>query len=122
MKNNLPNLSEWLLGTAIVAALLLLINPFNILMTSALTLTVIMILAVTVIAFAVFVWREQPRDEREALYGLKAGHVSYFIGGAVLALAIIIQSIQHDLDQWLAVALGAMVITKLIVSAWSRHK
>jgi amino acid transporter len=122
MKNNLPKLSELLLGVAIVVALVLLINPFEILMTSALTLTLIMILAVTVIAFAIFVWREQPRDEREALYGLKAGRLSYFVGGAVLVVAIIVQSVQHNLDQWLAVALGAMVITKFIVSAWTRLK
>ena len=122
MKINMPATSEWLLGSAIVVALLLLINPFNILMTSALTLTLIMILAVTIIAFAVFIWREQPRDEREALYGLKAGHVSYFIGGGVLVAAIIVQAIQHRLDQWLAVALGSMVITKLLVSTWIRRK
>lgn len=122
MKISMPATSEWLLGSAIVVALVLLINPFSIIMTSALTLTLIMILAVTIIAFAVFVWREQPRDEREALYGLKAGHVSYFIGGGVLVTAIIVQAIQHQLDQWLAVALGAMVITKLVVSAWINRK
>jgi amino acid transporter len=122
MKNNMPAASEWLLGSAIVVALVLLINPFNIIMTSALTLMLIMILAVTLIAFAVFVWREQPRDEREALYGLKAGHISYFIGGGVLVTAIIVQTVQHRLDQWLAVALGSMVITKLLVSAWIRRE
>jgi hypothetical protein len=122
MKIKSPELSEWLLGAAIVVALVLLINPSNVLMPSAFTLTLIMILAVTMIAFAVFVWREQPRDEREALHGLKAGHISYFIGAGVLVTAIIVQVVQHELDQWLAVALGAMVITKLLVSAWIRRK
>jgi uncharacterized membrane protein YphA (DoxX/SURF4 family) len=122
MKLNKPVASEALLGVAIVIALILLINPFNILMTSALTLTLIMILAVTIIAFAVFIWREKPRDEREALHGLKAGHVSYFIGGGVLVIAIIDQSIRHSLDHWLAITLGSMVITKLLVSAWIRRK
>ncbi len=118
MKNKLPQTSEGLIGIAIVTALVLLINPFNILMTSAITLTLIMILAVAVIAFAVFIWREKPHDEREALYGLMAGRISYFIGGGVLVVAIIVQSIQHHIDLWLAVTLGAMVLTKLIVSAW----
>lgn len=122
MKHNLPNSSEWALGIVTLIALTLLLNPFNILMTSALSLSLIMLLAITVIAFAVFVWREQPRDEREALYGLKAGHVSYFVGGGVLVTAIIVQTIMHSLDQWLAVTLGAMVITKLLISAWTRHR
>ncbi len=117
-----PQLSELLLGSAIVVALALLINPFNILMTSAFTLTLIMVLAVAIIAFAVFVWREQPRDEREALYGLKVGRISYFTSGAVLVVAIIVQAFQHMLDLWLALALGVMVVTKLVVSAWFRQK
>lgn len=122
MKNKLPHASEGLIGIAIIIALVFLINPFNILMTSAITLTLIMILAVAVIAFAIFIWREQPYDEREALHGLVAGRISYFIGGGVLVLAIIVQSIQHHLDHWLAITLGAMVITKLIVSAWTSRK
>ena len=121
MKNS-PAVSEGLLAAAMVVALVLLMNPFDVLMTSAFTLTLIMILAVTVIAFGVFVWREKPRDERESLYGLMAGRISYFIGGSVIVVAIIVQSIQHDLDRWLAAALGAMVITKLIVSAWTRRR
>jgi uncharacterized membrane protein len=122
MKISKQNISEWLLGAATIIALVLLINPFNIIMTSVFSLTLIMILAVALIAFAVFVWHEKPRDEREALHGLKAGHISYFIGGGVLVLAIIVQVIQHDLDKWLAAALGAMVITKLAVNAWTKHR
>ncbi len=122
MKNRFPLASESLLGVAIVVALVLLINPFNILMTSVATLTLIMLLAVTVIAFAVFIWREKPQDEREALHSLTAGRISYLVGGGVLVMAIIVQSVQHHLDLWLAVTLGAMVITKLIVSAWANRQ
>ncbi len=122
MKINNPVVSEVLLAVAIIAALIFLINPFNLIMTSAFTLTLIMILAVGIIAFGIFLWREQPRDEREALYGLQAGHISYFIGCGVLVTAVIVQTFQHDLDQWLAISLGAMVITKLIVSAWTRNR
>ncbi|MGH7237068.1 MAG: hypothetical protein ACREGF_00860 [Candidatus Saccharimonadales bacterium] len=116
------HISEWLLGLAIIVALILLLNPFHFLMTSALNLTFIMILAVAIIAFAVFAWREKPRDEREALHGLQAGRLSYFVGGGVLVVAIIVQSLEHRLDLWLALALGAMVITKLLVNAWNHNR
>jgi uncharacterized membrane protein YidH (DUF202 family) len=122
MKINNPQISELGLGAAIVLALLMLINPFNLLMTSAYILTFIMILAVAVIAFGVFVWREQPRDEREAFHGMKAGHISYFVGGSVLVVAIIVQTFQHMLDVWLPCVLGAMVITKLVVSTLNRTR
>lgn len=74
-------LFEFLLAGMIVIALTLLLNPFNILTTSAFVLTLIMLLAITFISCAVFVWREQPRDEREALPSLYAGRMSYFAGG-----------------------------------------
>jgi amino acid transporter len=115
-------ISEVLLAIAIIIALILLINPFNLIMTSAFTLTIIMILAVALIAFGVFVWREKPRDEREALHGLQASRISYFLGSGVLVIAIIVQSLMHHLDVWLAVALGVMVLAKLFVGMWSRHK
>ncbi len=117
-----PLISEALLAVAVIVALVLLLNPFNFIMTSAFTLTVIMILAVAMISFGVFIWREQPLDEREALHGLQAGRISYFAGAAVLVLAIIVQATQHHLDVWLAVALGVMVLVKLAVSAFNRYR
>lgn len=120
--NNKPIVSESLLGGAILIALILLLNPFNAIMASALTLSLLMTLAVAMIAFAVFIWREKPRDEREAFYGLQAGHVSFFVGAGVLVLAIIVEVFQHNLNVWLPATLGTMVITKLIVSAWMRQR
>lgn len=122
MKSMNDQVSEWLLGVAILGALTLLINPFGLLMTSAYVLTLIMALALVVIIFGVFIWRERPRDEREALHGLQAGRISYFVGGAVLVIAIIVQALDHALDIWLPVALGAMVLTKLVTGAWMRQK
>jgi len=119
---NRQTLSEWLLGLVIVLGLILLINPFGLLMPSAMTLMAITVLTVAILSFAAFVWREQPRDEREALYRERAGHVSFFVGGAVLVAGVIVQTTHHRLDTWLAAALGVMVITKLAVSALARRK
>jgi drug/metabolite transporter (DMT)-like permease len=120
MKINKTRLSEWLLALAIIVALILVLNPYGIIMTTPYTLTILMILGVAVIAFGAFVWREQYRDEREELHAMKAGRLSYFVGGAVLVVAIIHETLNHMLDIWLLVALAAMVITKLIVSAWNQ--
>lgn len=122
MKTDKAVASEWVLGTAIAAALVLLINPFSFWMPSAAVLALSMLLAVLVIGFAVFIWRERPRDEREVQYGQRAARVSYFIGGGVLLLAIVAQSLMHMLDPWLPAALGAMVLAKLVASAWWRHQ
>jgi hypothetical protein len=122
MKLNKTRLSEWLLGLAILFALVLVINPFGIIMTSTYTLTILMILGVAVIAFGAFIWRERYRDEREELHAMKAGRLSYFAGGVVLVLAIILQTFAHSLDVWLVIVLVAMVVTKLAVSAWNINR
>jgi uncharacterized membrane protein len=122
MKINRNRLSEWLLACAIIAALILLINPFDFIMTSAYILTSLMLLGLAVIAFGAFVWREHYRDEREEHNAMKAGRLSYFAGGAVLVIAIIVETLNHTLDIWLVITLAAMVVTKLFVSAWHTYR
>jgi hypothetical protein len=39
-----------------------------------------------------------------------------------LLIAVIVQALMHHIDPWLPVALGAMVMAKLVVSAWWREK
>jgi drug/metabolite transporter (DMT)-like permease len=122
MKINKTRLSEWLLALAIIVALILVLNPYDVIMTTPYTLTILMMLGVAVIAFGAFVWRERYRDEREELHAMKAGRLSYFVGGGVLVVAIIHETLNHMLDIWLLVALAAMVVTKLVVSAWSQNR
>ncbi len=122
MQQNNFRLPEWVLAVLIGLAILALVNPFHFLMPSALGLIIVMVLALLVIAFAVFVWREHPSDEREELHALKAARISFFVGGGVLLLAIIAQSINHSIDPWLLVALGSMVVAKLALSSWLQEK
>jgi hypothetical protein len=113
--------SEITLAVGILFALVMLINPAHLIMTSVVLLTLIMIFAVLIIAFGIFIWGEQPRDEREAFNGLRAGRISSFAGGGILVIAIITQAFSHKLDIWLPVALAVMVIAKLLMSAHSRN-
>lgn len=122
MKIDKTRMSEWLLAIAIIIALVLLLNPFEVIMTSAYILTTLMLLGLAVIAFGTFVWRERFHDEREELYAMKAGRLSYFAGGSVLVVAIVTETLTHSLDTWLVAALAAMVATKLIVSAWHQYR
>lgn len=116
------NLAEWGIGAAIVLALLALVDPWDIWMPPAVVMTLSLMLAVLVIGFAVFWWREQPKDERESINSMRAGRVSYLAGGAVLLIGVVVQSFMHHIDPWLPGALGAMVLAKLVLSAWYREK
>jgi uncharacterized membrane protein len=122
MKTGNYLISERVVAAAIVIALLLLINPFHMFMPSALVLLLVMLLAAMVIAFALFVWREQPRDERDEVHALRASRVSYVLGAGVLLTAIVAESLMHHLDPWLPAALGAMVLGKLGLRWWLRDR
>jgi peptidoglycan/LPS O-acetylase OafA/YrhL len=71
-------------------------------------------LAVLVVAFCIFIFREQPRDEREAQPALMGGQASYMVGAGILLIGIVVESFGHNLDPYLPVALGAMVFSKLL--------
>ena len=74
-------------------------------------LTVIVVL---VAVFLVVFWREHPSDEREAKNQASASRMAYFVGAIVLVGALFIQSLQHDVDGAIPVALFAMIATKVL--------
>jgi len=77
---------------------------------------------ITFMAFSVFVWRAEPRDERERLHQLFAIRISYLLASWLLAVAIIIQSIQNSLDPWIPFILSLSIISRVIVVFYSRKR
>lgn len=69
--------------------------------------------------FAAFVYKEKGSDERESAHISRAGRVSYLAGVLILTLAIITQTLMHDIDPWLVAALLGMVVTKLASRLYS---
>ena len=71
-------------------------------------------LAILVVVFIAFIVREQPQDEREVFHSLKGGQVSYLLGAVILLTGIVVESFAHKLDLFLPLALGVMIISKLV--------
>jgi len=86
------------------------------------SMTLSALLLVVFSVFATFVWRERATDEREQLHKLLAGHTAFLIGASVLTIGLLYQSFSHTTDPWLALALGAMVLSKLFGIIWARKK
>ncbi len=63
--------------------------------------------------FAVFVWREAARDEREELHRLIANRAAFLASALVLIIGVIVQSFAHANDPWLVGALAAMILAKV---------
>jgi len=72
--------------------------------------------------FALFVWREKAEDEREIMHRMFADRIGFLAGSATLMLGIIIESLRHNLSDWLLIALGTMVLAKIFGSIYGKLK
>lgn len=120
MRNNF--FIETVMGVALAALLMMLLNPFDWWMPTAMAMTLTGVLVAVFAVFASFMWREKPRDEREGLHRLLAGRWAFLAGSGVLVLGIVAGEFAHDLDPWLPLALGAMILAKIAGIAYGRIK
>lgn len=97
-----------------LALLVLLSDPFMLFMPPAATMTALALSVVILCAWAGFVAYEKANDEREILHRMHAGRTAYLAGLAMLTLALLVQGLSHDIDPWIAAALGVMVVAKFI--------
>lgn len=81
--------------------------------TMASSFILVTLLAVFIL-FAVYIWKEEARDEREDQHRLTAGRNGFLVGSGLLVAGIILQTVRHQLDSWLILTLVGMVAAKLI--------
>ena len=98
----------------VLVLLALLIHPYW--MPMGLIVIVIGVLALLIFGLGVFVWRESPKDEREYELVSHAGRSAYLVGGAIMTIGVAVQTLQHNVDVWLVLALAGMVLTKAVTS------
>lgn len=118
MKNNL--IQEIAVSLILIVLLVLFLNPFGFWMPTTLLMMLVLGLVVVFVVFASFVWKENSRDEREGLHKMMASRIAFLAGTAVLVVAIIVQSFKHELDFWLVLTLGIMILAKIIGLIYSR--
>ena len=111
------------IGTAVVllGLLTLLSDPFMLWMPAEAQMAALLGAAVLACVWAGFVMYERSSDEREMLHKMHAGRVAYLSGIAVLTAALVVQGFAHTIDPWVSVALGVMVISKLIARFYSER-
>ncbi|MBY0539375.1 hypothetical protein K2P56_02995 [Patescibacteria group bacterium] len=110
MKNNILHIS---VAVLVVALLFVLTDPFMYWMPPMAATIALVSAAALLLVWAGFVMYESAEDEREALHRMNAGRVAYLAGIAVLTAGLLVQGFGHEIDPWIAGALGAMVVTKL---------
>lgn len=108
------NRGDVLIGVIVLVCLLLSSRLFSGFMPSSVLMVLIAIFAATVSLFAIIVWRESPRDEREAHLLLFSDRLGFLAGAVVLSLGLVVSSIRHESTTVLALALAAMILAKLL--------
>ncbi len=108
--------------TAIFLMLLLaaFVSPPGLLMPKSSEMIFLVIFVLSFFVYLGFIWKETAVDEREHAHQLTAGRISFFVGSSILTLGIIGQALTHNIDPWLVGALGAMLLTKIIVRIYTQ--
>ncbi len=114
-------LSESLIVGALVVAALVLIDPLHWFMPTMLQMAALAGLVAAFALLAVFLVREEARDEREEQLRLSSGRIGFLFGAGVLVVAIAIQGYLDMLDHWLVYALLAMVLGKIGARVWAER-
>ncbi len=120
--NKIKENKEIVLAIILLVLLLSVLDPAHWFMPSMLEMIILIILVLVFSVFASFIWREHKGDERDLLHRLLAGHLAFLFGMGVLLLGIVIQSVQHNLDQWLVVTLGIMILAKIFGLIYGQRK
>lgn len=102
-----------ILSLSVVCALAL--APKALVMPNSAQMLILTILLGFIATFLVLLWRENPHDEREAVNQSSASRAAYIVGAVVLIIALIIQSLKHEIDPAVPLALLAMISTKVFL-------
>lgn len=112
MKKTIFTESALLLVLSIL--LLLLLNPFNIMMKLMLSAGVVALLVILYVIKFFIIWKEKPQDERDLNHRFKSSWASYSTVSVLLFIGVIFEALSGDVDVWLVVALTGMFISKLV--------
>lgn len=114
MKFFKDNHSDLLIGLIAVISLLLGSNMFGHFMPSTLAMMLIGLFVAAFALFAVLIWRENPRDEREAQIILGSDRLGFLAGTVVITTFLIIETLRHESTALLATILSVMILAKLL--------
>jgi len=113
---------ETISSILILGIAILFLNPGHLTMPESMISMLIIGLILSFLAFAAYLLREKASDEREAVHILVAGRISYMVGVGTLIFGVILQTLKHEIDPWIVIALCAMILSKLLSRIYSRFK
>lgn len=108
-----------ILAVLLVLLLVALTDPFMYWMPPSAGMLALALAAGLVTVFAGLILRERGGDEREAVNRSFAGRAAYLAGLLVLTSALIAGGVSHTLDPWIPLALGTMIVVKVVARIYA---
>ena len=118
MENKTTHIS---IAVLLIVCLTLLSDPFMLWMPMGAQMAALLGAAVLLAIWAGFVMYERAPDEREAVHRMNAGRMAYLSGIVLLTVALVTQGLAHDIDPWVSLTLGTMVLVKLLSRFYSER-
>ncbi len=108
------------LPAALIAALILLANPYMFWMPSTLHMAILAFFIIAFVLFSAFIWKERAADERENLHRFIVGRYAFLTITTVLVIGVTVQTINHTLDIWLVAALVVGILAKVVGGIYTK--
>ncbi|MGB4076257.1 MAG: hypothetical protein WBK28_00950 [Minisyncoccia bacterium] len=112
-----------LVALILIALLVAVSDPFMVLLSPPVAMACLVGAAALVTLFAGFMLAEKKGDEREESHRAFAGRAGYLAGLLVLTLGLLYEGfVHHEVPLWLALALGAMIVAKLLARFFAQEE
>jgi len=122
MKKIKENLKDLVSIILLIGSFFLLINPFGLIMTDQFQMLILALTSIIVITILIFLWKENPKDEREEAYLIVSSRISFFSVAIILLVALVVQALQHMIDLWIALSLITLVMSKILALAYLKSR
>ena len=104
---------ETILLAVLSLLLILLIDPFNLMMKLMMSGVVVVALIILYITKFIVIWRENPQDERDLAHRFRSSWISYYSVSMLLFIGVLTESLTGDIDTWLIISLIGLFVSKL---------
>lgn len=112
----MKNSNTIIVAIAFIILLVFLANPFDFWMPNVIEYMTAAAVVVVAVIFSGLVWKEKVRDEREVELRAHAARAGYLAGIYALVFAIAFSVLSGNyVDTWVIVALGVMILVRLLV-------
>lgn len=111
-----------LVPLVVIVSALAFLDPFMYLMPSMLVTVILGVLMISTVAYALIIFKEGARDEREVSLRAFADRITCLVGTAGLVMVIVYQVlVVHHVDTVIICILLAMIVTKYLAHLYAER-